>query len=246
MLLQGLGLVTPVNATLFPDSILNFTDVRQRAVGLSKGPVLINERVHVPGHILYPIDREALLAAYGRLQPGTLPEDLSPESLGTWSDTSFHIRGELDGTGRVSFGVASRNGLAQPWASGSAPSSNLADNAALSGTVTWNGALLGIARSGETVAGASRLAVDLATLDGQLEFTGLEQWGAGAAPGAAGTGTTWGDGDLGFSVSIEGNTFRESGGDHGEVTGEFFGTSHEAMGGVVERNDLAASFGGKR
>jgi len=247
MLLQGLGLVTHVNATSFPDSILNFTDVRQRAVPLSQGgSILINEGVHVPGHILYPIDREALLAAYGRLQPGTLPEDLSPESLGTWSDTSFHIRGELDGTGQVSFGVASRNGLVQPWASGSAPSTDLADNAALSGTVTWNGALLGITRAGETVAGASRLSVELATLDGQIDFTELEQWGAGVAPGEAGTGTTWGDGDLGFSVSIEGNRFGETGGDHGEVTGAFFGTSHEAMGGVVERNDLAASFGGKR
>ena len=104
--------------------------------------------------------------------------------------------------GQVSFGVASRNGLAQPWASGPAPSTNLADNAALSGTVTWNGALLGIARSGETVVGVSRLAVDLAALDGQLDFTGLEQWGAGAAPGTAGTGTVWGDGDLGYSISV--------------------------------------------
>ena len=248
MLLHGLGLVTGVNATSFPDSILNFTDVRQRPVHLPDGgSILINERVYIPGHILYPVDRETLLAAYGWLRPGTLPEALSPESLGTWSDTSFHIRGELDSEGgQISFGVASRNGLAQPWASGSAPSSNLADNAALSGTVTWNGALLGIARSGETVAGAARLAVDLATLDGQLDFTGLEQWSAGAVPGEAGTGTAWGDGGLGFSVGIEGNTFRETGGDHGEVTGSFFGTSHEAMGGVVERNDLAASFGGKR
>ena len=211
------------------------------------GSFQFNERVYLPGHILYPIDREALLAAYGRLQPGTLPEDLSAESLGTWGDTSFHIRGELDSTGGgISFGVALRNGLAQPWASGRAPSTNLAEDSALSGTVTWNGALLGMTRSGETVAGASSLAIDLATLDGQLDFTGLEQWGAGAAPGTAGTGTTWGDGDLGYSVSVDGNGFTETAGDHGEVTGVFFGTSHQGMGGVVERNDLAVGFGGKR
>ena len=247
-LLQGLGLVTAVDATTFPESILNLTDVRQRTVELSTGRTFrFNERVYVPGHILYPLDREALLAAYGRLQPGTLPADLSPESLGTWDDTSFHIRGSLSSDGgQVSFGVASRNGLAQPWASGPAPSTNLADNAALSGTITWNGALLGIARSGETVVGVSSLAVDLATLDGQLDFTGLEQWDAGAAPGTAGTGTVWGDGDLGYSISVGDNAFTETGGDHGEVTGAFFGTSHEGMGGVVERHDLAASFGGTR
>ena len=247
-LLQGLGLVTAVDAAAFPDSLLNLTDTRRRTVQLPRGGSFsFNERVYVPGHILYPLDREALLAAYGRLQPGTLPEDLSAESLGTWEDTSFHIRGSLSGAGgQVSFGVASRNGLAQPWASGSEPSSNLADSSALSGTVAWDGTLLGIARSGETVAGASRLAVDLATLDGQLDFTNLEQWSAGAAPGAAGTGATWGDGDLGYTIRVDGNRFTETGGDHGEVTGAFFGTSHRAAGGVVERNDLAASFGGKR
>ena len=247
-LLQGLGLATAVDAASFPDSILNLTDTRQRRVDLPDGRYFrFNERVYVPGHVLYPIDREALLAAYGPLQPGTLPEDLSAESLGAWSDASFHLRGRLDGGGgRVTFGVASRNGLAQPWASGLAPYRNLADNSALSGTVTWNGALLGIARTGETVAGASRLAVDLATLDGQLDFTGLEQWSAGAAPGTAGTGTKWGDGDLGYTVIVDGNGFTETGGDHGEVTGVFFGGSHQGMGGVVERNDLAAGFGGKR
>ena len=248
LLLQGLGLVRAVDAASFPDSIMNLTDRRKRTIRLPDGrSASLTERIYVPGHILYPLDREALLAAYGRLQPGTLPEDLSPESLGTWSNASFHIRGELDsGSGRVSFGVASRNGLAQPWASGPAPSTNLADNTALSGTVTWNGALLGMTRAGETVAGTARLAVDLATLDGQLGFTNLEQWSAGAAPGTAGTGTIWGDGDLGYSVSVDGNGFAETGGDHGEVTGVFFGTSHQGMGGVVERNDLAASFGGKR
>ena len=77
-LLQGLGLVTAVDATSFPDSLLNFTDVRQRTVELSTGGTFrFNERVYVPGHILYPLDREALLAAYGRLPPGTLPDDLS-------------------------------------------------------------------------------------------------------------------------------------------------------------------------
>ena len=36
------------------------------------------------------------------------------------------------------------------------------------------------------------------------------------------------------------------GGDIGEVTGAFFGPRHEGMGGVLERHDLSAAFGGKR
>ena len=56
----------------------------------------------------------------------------------------------------------------------------------------------------------------------------------------------WGDGDLKYFVGVRGNTFVRIGGDVGEVTGAFFSASHEGMGGVVERNDLAAGFAGKR
>ena len=231
----------------FPESIMNIELFRERFVYPAGTGFRINEQVHVPGHILFPLDREALLAAYSRLEPGTLPEDLSAESLGTWDDTSFHIRGDLDFPGgQASFGVASRNGLVQPWAFGPTPWTNLADNPVLSETVTWNGALLGITPSAETVAGSARLAVELATLDGQLDFTTMEHWGTNEAPGAIGTGATWGDGDLGYAIEVRGNTFIQTGGDDGEVTGAFFGAAHEAMGGVVERTDLAAGFGGKR
>ena len=66
------------------------------------------------------------------------------------------------------------------------------------------------------------------------------------APGAVGSGTMWGDGDLGYTIKVSENTFVQTGGDDGEVTGAFFGPAHEAMGGVLERSDLAAAFGGKR
>ena len=148
--------------------------------------------------------------------------------------------------GGVSFGVAARNSLAQPWASGPKPEMNLADNSALSGTVTWNGALLGITPSAETVAGGVRLVVQLASLDGQLDFNNIEKWGVKEAPGAVGSGTMWGDGDLGYTIEVRENTFVQTGGDEGEVTGAFFGTAHEGMGGVLERADLSAGFGGKR
>ena len=133
--------------------------------------------------ILGPVDADAILALYTAYKRG----ETSAESLGPWSDTSFHIRGDLSfAGGDVSFGVALRNGLAQPWASGPTPSTNLVDNEELSGVVTWTGALLGITPSAETVVGDSRLAVDLADHDGRLDFTNLQFDGGG----------TWGDGDL--------------------------------------------------
>ena len=227
-LLRALGLLHRVDSADFPDSFLRDTP-RPRLR-------------HLPG-----IDGDALFAAYDRLAPGTLPEDLSPESLGPWDDTSFHLRGELDfAGGEAAFGVAFRNGLARPWATGTAPLSELANNSALFGTATWNGALLGVTPAAETVAGDARLAVELATLEGELAFSSLEYWGVKQAPGEAGAGTTWGDGDLEYSVEIHGNAFHRTGGDDGEVVGAFFGAAHEAMGGVLERSDLAAGFGGVR
>ena len=232
----------------------------------------------VTGHVLYPVDREALLAAYSGFSPGTLPgrrrqttdvsgvldgsnnqvtldgalggnpySGLLPEDLGPWEDTSFHLRGDLGGTGgSVSFGVASRNGLVQAWASGPVPQTDLADNPSLSETATWSGRLLGLTDTFETVGGAVSLRVQLETLDAQLDMTGLEHWGAHVAPGPVGTGTTWGDGGLQYTMAIRGNTFLRTGGDEGMVTGVFFGPAHEAMGGVVERTDLTAGFGGVR
>ena len=56
----------------------------------------------------------------------------------------------------------------------------------------------------------------------------------------------WHDGDLSYMVEIRGNTFVQTGGDVGTVTGAFFGSSHSGMGGVLERDDLSAGFGGNR
>ena len=199
-MLKALGLYGTVDDSEFPDSIL------------------AHNRHRFPN-----IDNEGLLAAYTRLTPGTQPEDLSAESLGPWNDTSFHLRGDLDfAGGEAAFGVALRNGLARPWASGSAPLSALENNSALFGTVNWNGALLGVTPSAETVAGHARLALELSTLDGQLDFTGLERWGVKKAPGRVESGATWGDGDLEYSVEVQGNSFYRTGGDDGEVVGAFF------------------------
>ena len=190
-----------------------------------------------PLSVLFPVDREALRALYSRLDIGDGPEDLGPWEARTW---------RIDGNGpHANFGVALRNGYAEPWAYGPAPDTNLADNRALSGTATWSGALLGF--SGQApVAGDAEIGVDLGTLAGTADFTSLESWAAGTAPGEAGTGATWGDGDLGYMIAVSGNTFRETGGDDGRLTGIFTGASHEGAAGTLERQDLTAAFGASR
>ena len=230
-LLHALGLQNHPDPARFPDATLN--------PFASANP---------PAHILALVDRDALLAAYGRFAPGTLPEDMSAADLGPWEEETFHLRGALDAAGgTVSFGVGLRNGLAQPWASGPAPGTDLADNRALSGNATWTGALLGVSRpAANTVAGDARLTVELSTLGGGLDFTNLERWGPKAPPGAVGSGRMWGDGDLEYTIRVSGNGFERTGGDGGEIAGAFFGPAHEGMGGVLEREDLAAGFGGKR
>ena len=197
-------------------------------------------------HILHPLDREALLAVYGHLEPGISPGDITA-AFGPWSDTSLHVRGALGiPGGDVAFGTALRNGLSQPWAFGPTPHSNLEDNVELLGSGSWSGRLLGLTPHAETVGGAANLTVDFPTLSGEADFTGLEHWAPNAAPGAAGTGVMWLDGDLSYQIEVRGNTFVQTGGDAGTVTGAFFGPAHEGMGGVLERDDLSAGFGGRR
>ena len=192
---------------------------------------------------LETIDVDGLHALYTRFYDGSFYVDYDPNDLGPWTDVSFHLRGDMDD---VSFGASSRNGLIQPWAHGPSPETNLADNQALSGSASWSGRLLGFTSNSESLTGATDMTINLSTLRGQLDFTGLEHWGVNAAPGPIGSGTMWNDGDLRYSVIVRGNTFNQTGGDAGEVTGAFFGSQHEGMGGVVERSDMSAGFGGTR
>ena len=189
-----------------------------------------------PVSLLYPADREALRVLYGEVAPGDSVND-----LGAWASTSLHIAGTGE---HAAFGVALRNGYAEPWVYGLRPSTDLADNAALSGSATWRGALLGLTPAAASVAGDAEIGVDLAAMTGRADFTELETWDA--APGEAGTGAQWLDGDLGYTISVHGNTFVQTGGDSGVVTGVFLGAAHEGVGGTVERTDLTAAFGGQR
>ena len=83
-------------------------------------------------------------------------------------------------------------------------------------------------------------------LTGEADFTELETWTAGAMPSEAGAGTTWGDGDLLYSIIVTGNTFRQIGGDEGRLTGIFVGAEHQGAAGTLARSDLTAAFGAER
>ncbi len=248
-LLHAMGFTAHVDATRFR-STLNETYV----LGAE------------PRGLIHRIDREGLLGAYARLKGGRVSAQMDAGSLGPWNDTSAHLRGDLTiPSGNVAFGVAFRNDFPQPWAFGPTPATSLADNASLSGTVTWDGALVGRTPSG-SVFGDTRLTVDFDKVhappdprgwqhtDGTLAFTDIRY----------GDGSSWGDGELSYLLQVEGNRFRRlhpsialygtpegpqyrsTGRDFGVVTGVFFGDGHEGMGGVIERHDMSGAFGGRR
>ena len=115
-----------------------------------------------------------------------------------------------------------------------------------SGSATWSDRLVGLTPQAEAVAGAADMTVQLATLRGALDFTSLEHRAAHVAPGAIGTGSQWGDGDLSYRIEVNGQVFYETGGDTGKVTGAFFGPNYDRVGGTLRRHDLAAGFGAQR
>lgn len=241
-----------------------------RATGEGRLHVLVHELLHVlgrhhadperfpgsvmrpvygpvrPGGILDPLDREVLLAVHGRLAPGATADEVA-RVLASWEDTSTHLMGELDAEGPVTaFGVALRNGLARPWAAGPAARAQAAEEESLSGKTTWTGRLLGFTPDGRPVAGAAVLTVESDTLDGALRVTGLESWPKGRPPGAIGTGTPLDRGGFDYRIRVRGNSFTGAGDAGGRVTGAFLGDTRQGMGGVVEREDLAAGFAGQR
>lgn len=211
-------------------------------------------------HILYPMDQEMLLAVYSRLESGTELDAIAiGADLGPWDDNALHILGEIDidsGSGILAsgegllFGVRSMNGRQMPWVYGSLPRTVVANNRGLLGSASWTGAVIGFTRAEEAVHGGAHLAVDFASLDGNLRLDELEYWASDTMPSGPGTGTMWRDGDLQYSVQLTGNAFGNyrpgANDDAGIVDGGFFGRQHEAMGGVVERVDLTAAFGGTR
>ena len=229
--------------------------------------LLLHEMAHVlglPGHVpdsRYPgsiqkeeawlitrqipaIDGAALRAIYTRLDNGIEPEDFDIDSLGPWGSTQTVLSGTVGG---VTFGVTAHEGVAVPWTSGAEPSDRgLAANTALRGEATWNGGLLGFTDTNRTVGGNARVTVNVNTLTGRADFTKLQSWPAGEAPGALGTGVQWNTGSLGYTISVSGNLIRSTGGDDGVLAGQFYGTRQAGVAGSIERSDLTAAFGAQR
>ena len=228
-LLHSLGLRGHAFVAEFPESALRNTS-----------PGILPTDNHVP-----EIDADGLLAIYTRLPPGTEPETLSAASLAPWENESLRMHGELNNPAGAAFGVAFRNDLARPWARGPEPLAPIAENQNLDGSVTWNGALLGFTSAGRSVTGDAKIAIDLASLTGRADFIGLLQ---GSSPKwrDANIWSMWGDGDLGYTLAVQGNVFRETGGDDGILTGIFVGSQHEGAVGTLQRNDLSAAFGATR
>ena len=235
-----------VDARQFPYTIMHTT---------------VNDERHVNGYILHQLDNEALLAVYSRMQPGT-PAHLVSSDLGPWESESFNVLAlapplhggdvfDVDAQleALVMFGASERNGAVRPWAMGYPfPDATLA-NSRLRGNATWTGRLLGLTTRSEPLAGAAGMMIDIETLRGGLSFTGLEKWGVNQLPGAVGTGTRWGDGDLDYQIQVRSNGFHRipgSGSDTGRVEGVFVGREHQRMMGIVDRLDMAAGFGGTR
>ncbi len=196
------------------------------------------------------IDREFLHVLFTRFEHRDGPDDFGP-----WDSTATYIHGS---NGHASFGVAMRgtpdNRYFEPWGSGWNPNhyqggaSSPAQNPDLSGTVAWNGTLIGFTTGENPVVGDAEIRVNMSSLDGQANFTGLEQWDAGTAPGSAGSGAMWGDEDLSYRLNIIGNRFRDGVGslDAGRLTGAFVGFNHEGVTGTLVRDDLTAAFGATR
>jgi len=178
-------------------------------------------------------DAAGILALYMRLGTDTEPEHLSITSLGAWEGETTDLTRSLS---QVSFGVRHANGVTMPWTTGVEPAQALADNSRLPGTATWNGDLIGFSPTLDGVQGHAEISVNLGTMNGRADFTGLENE----------DGSTWGDRDLGYAITVGANYLRSIGGDTGTVNGQFYGPNHEGVGGSVERVGLTAAFGARR
>ncbi|MCY4489044.1 MAG: hypothetical protein OXF11_18270 [Deltaproteobacteria bacterium] len=210
-----------------------------------------------PTKILYPIDRQALFAAYVKLKAGDTKEAMR-QKFQLWLPFSDHFVFQTEtsefGVARQSIFEGDEPSLLQGWASGEAPYVNLADSP-LQGEVTWSGDLVGFrpgdtenerGESNATVMGKAQVRVNLSTLQGDALFHQLEVWkyivraGSDIRP--------WGDGDLEYDIEVRGNTFRQSATstDDGVLTGIFTGKDHEGAAGTLERDDLTAAFGAVR
>ena len=100
--------------------------------------------------------------------------------------------------------------------------------------------MLGFTPDEQSVSGNAETILSMDTLAGRAYFTSLQSWPVGQVPEVTRAGTMWGDGDLGYTISVSGNYLRSTGGDDGIVSGNFYGNDHEGVAGSLELIDLSA------
>ena len=206
----------------FPDSIMAATDGVYSDAGR-----------HRDFSRLPKIDAGALRAALN-IRPGN--KDYTDfENNAEWDDDSYNLFLEFD---MMSLGVEHINDVAVPWTRGIRPSAP----PSYTGTMTYEGDLIGLTPAVDTVLGDTRIDVDMRDLTGEAEFTNLEVW-MRETDDAPPQSEQWNEGELAYDLKIYRNFIRSIGGDEGTVIGEFYGSAHQGVAGSVERADLTAAFG---
>ena len=217
-MIHALGLHGHVPESVHPDTLLPDAGALPDETGLQDIP---------------RIDGEALMTIYSRYTRGEGRDDINPTSLGPWASSipaiSANIRTE---GGSVSFGAEYRSQWIRVWDEGPMPSTPLSQSGIL-GTATWNGDIVGFTDDGVSTRGDAEITVEMQTMNGGAEFSNIMSEEA-----------SWGS-DLSYSLSINGNHFSATNTDDA-LTGQFRGSNHEAVTGVLDTNNLTGAFGGNR
>ncbi len=186
------------------------------------------------------IDGEGLMTAYSVYDGGETDADINAASLGPWASTIPVIRADIRiAGGTVSFGAEYRTQWTRAWDTGPVPTAVLT-HSGLTGTVEWDGQMIGYTDGGAEARGDATVTVDIAALDGTAAFTSITT-GAGS----------WGS--LNADFAVVGNRLDLTDSDPGWLgfDGQFRGTGHEAVTGAfrwesVTTGNMTAAFGGAR
>ena len=193
-------------------------------------------------HDIPRIDGEALMTAYSLYDTGQTDDDIDYTTLGPWASVVPAISGRIRTDGdTVEFGVEYRSQWIRAWDEGPIPTTSLADTP-LTGTVVWEGQMVGYTDQGQEATGDAGIAVEIDTLTGTAGFTEIM---ANGSPWAGGH-------DLSTAILVSGNRIESTeGGPWVGFDGQFRGSGHEAVTGAFrwERDDtgnLTAAFGATR
>lgn len=160
------------------------------------------------------------------------------DGLGPWRDTGRYSLTGRSRDGVVNFRATYDDGVITAGWEGVGSLGRLADYHGVSGTAAWTGEMVGF-HAARGVNGDVGLTVDLSRVyrgSHNLSFDDVRYQDDMAL---------WeGDGELDYRVSIDdGGAFADA---NGEISGRFLGSEYQAMGGTVDRYNLAGAFGGSR